>query len=145
MRVVVQRVSEAEVAVDGRCVGRIGRGLLALVGFAEGDGRSAMEWMAEKLRGLRVFPDAEGRMNLDVEAFGGEILLVSQFTLYGDVTRGRRPSFVGAAAPEDARRLYAEFVDICRTGVVPIATGEFGARMQVSLVNEGPVTLVIER
>lgn len=145
MRAVVQRVGRAAVSVDGACVGEIGRGLLVLVGFREGDGAEALDWVAGRLAGLRVFPDGEGRMNLDVAQAGGEILIVSQFTLYGDVTRGRRPSFVDAADPAVARRLYDEFVQVCRRGVVPVATGEFGARMEVSLVNDGPVTLVIER
>jgi D-tyrosyl-tRNA(Tyr) deacylase len=145
MKAVVQRVSRAAVEVDGRTTGSIGSGLLVLVGFAGGDGREQMEWMAAKILGLRIFPDEDGRMNQDIGVAGGELLVVSQFTLYGDVTRGRRPSFVGAADPETARRLYDEFVDICRAGVVPVATGEFGARMDVSLVNDGPVTLVIER
>jgi D-tyrosyl-tRNA(Tyr) deacylase len=145
MRAVVQRVSEASVRVDGEVVGEIGLGLLLLVGFARGDGREELDWVAGKIRGLRVFRDEEGRMNRDVEQVGGELLVVSQFTLYGDVSRGRRPSFVNAAPPEEARRLYDEFVDICRAGVVPVATGRFGARMDVSLVNEGPVTLVLER
>jgi D-tyrosyl-tRNA(Tyr) deacylase len=145
MKAVVQRVSQASVSVGGRTVGEIGKGLLVLVGFAEGDGGDEMEWMAAKLRGLRIFSDSEGRMNLDVGEVGGEMLLVSQFTLYGDVSRGRRPSFVAAAEPEEARRLYDEFVSVCRGGVVPVATGEFGARMEVSLLNDGPVTLVIER
>lgn len=145
MRAVVQRVSRGSVTVGGRPVGEIGRGLLVFVGFTAGDGREEMRWIADKLQGLRVFPDAEGLMNLDVKEVGGEILVVSQFTLYGDVSRGRRPSFVRAAAPDEARRLYEEFVDICREGVVPVSTGEFGARMEVALMNEGPVTLVIER
>lgn len=145
MRAVVQRVSRASVSVEGRVVGEIGAGLLVLVGFREGDGREELEWMAAKLSGLRIFADAEGRMNRDVGERGGEILVVSQFTLYGDVGRGRRPSFVDAAAPEDARRLYDEFVDICRRGYIPVATGQFGARMEVTLVNDGPVTLVIDR
>jgi D-tyrosyl-tRNA(Tyr) deacylase len=145
MRTVVQRVSRASVSVEGEVVGDIGTGLLVLVGFAAGDGPGAMEWMSSKLQGLRIFPDSEGRMNLDVGEIGGEMLVVSQFTLYGDVSRGRRPSFVDAAAPEDARRLYDAFVDVCRRGIVPVATGVFGARMDVSLVNDGPVTMVIER
>ncbi len=145
MRVVVQRVSGASVSVDGESVGAIGRGLVVLVGFAEGDGREQMEWMATKLRGLRVFPDSEGRMNRDLTEVSGEMLIVSQFTLYGDVSRGRRPSFVSAAPPDEARHLYEEFVDVCRGGAVPVATGQFGARMEVSLVNDGPVTLVVER
>lgn len=145
MRAVVQRVFKASVTVEGRRVGEIGKGLLVLVGFTEGDAREEMEWMAGKLRGLRVFSDAEGLMNLDITQVGGELLVVSQFTLYGDVSRGRRPSFVRAAAPDAARRLYEEFVDICRGGIVPVSNGEFGARMEVALVNDGPVTLVIER
>lgn len=145
MRAVVQRVSTASVSVDGRTVGEIGRGLLVLAGFREGDGLEQLEWVAAKLAGLRIFSDDEGRMNLDVVAVGGELLVVSQFTLYADVSRGRRPSFIDAAAPETARRLYDQFVDVCRGGVVPVATGEFGARMEVALVNDGPVTVVIER
>jgi len=145
MRAVVQRVSRACVSVEGKAVGQIERGLLVLVGFKGEDGREQLEWMAAKLQGLRIFADSDGRMNLDVGQVGGEILVVSQFTLYGDVSRGRRPSFVTAAAPDEARRLYEEFVDICRGGIVPVATGEFGARMEVSLLNDGPVTLVVER
>ncbi len=145
MRAVVQRVSSGSVTVDGIPVGEIERGLLVFVGFTAGDGREEMKWVAEKLKGLRIFPDAEGLMNLDVREVGGEMLVVSQFTLYGDVSRGRRPSFVRAAEPDEARSLYQEFVDMCREGVVPVSTGEFGARMEVALVNEGPVTLVIER
>jgi D-tyrosyl-tRNA(Tyr) deacylase len=145
MRAVVQRVSRGSVTVDGRRVGEIGAGLLVFVGFGGGDGREEMQWMADKLKGLRIFPDQEGLMNLDVSEVGGEMLVVSQFTLYGDVSRGRRPSFVKAAAPDEAQRMYEEFVDICREGIVPVSTGEFGARMEVALVNDGPVTLVIER
>jgi len=145
MRAVVQRVLKASVTVEGSPVGEIGKGLLVLVGFTEGDAREEMEWMAGKLQGLRVFSDAEGLMNLDITEVGGELLVVSQFTLYGDVSRGRRPSFVRAATPDAARRLYEEFVDICRGGIVPVSRGEFGARMEVELVNDGPVTLVIER
>jgi D-tyrosyl-tRNA(Tyr) deacylase len=142
---VIQRVDRAVVRVDGRTLGKIGRGLLILVGFAAGDDTDKVRWMTEKVCGLRVFRDADGRMNLDVREAGGELLVVSQFTLYGDVTRGRRPSFVGAAPTEEARALYGEFLDLLRGGVVPVASGEFGARMEVELVNEGPVTLVIER
>ncbi|MCL7971506.1 MAG: D-aminoacyl-tRNA deacylase [marine benthic group bacterium] len=145
MRVVVQRVSRAAVSVKGRTVGEIGAGLLVLAGFAAGDDRETLDWMARKLWGLRIFPDSDGKMNLDVREAGGEMLIVSQFTLYGDVSRGRRPSFVDAAPPGEAEALYDEFVDVCRSGVVPVATGEFGARMSVELVNEGPVTLVVER
>ena len=145
MRAVVQRVLNASVSIDGRTVGEIEQGLLVLVGFAEGDGRDHMEWMAAKLRGLRIFSDSEGRMNLDVGQVGGAMLLVSQFTLYGDVSRGRRPSFVGAAEPDVARRLYDEFVEVCRGPAVPLASMALGARMEVSMLNDGPVTLVVER
>jgi D-tyrosyl-tRNA(Tyr) deacylase len=145
MRVVAQRVSRAAVRVDGRLVGEIGTGLLVLAGFAPGDDDGTLAWMAAKLLGLRVFPDDEGRMNRDVAEAGGGLLVVSQFTLYGDASRGRRPSFVGAAAPELAARLYDRFLDACRRGPVPVAGGEFGAMMEVELVNDGPVTLVIER
>jgi len=145
MRVVVQRVAEAWVAVEGKRISEIGPGLAVLAGFEPGDGREVLDWMAAKLAGLRIFPDEEGRMNRDVADIGGEMLIVSQFTLLGDVSRGRRPSFTAAAAPEEARLLYAAFVDVCRGGVVPIAAGEFGAHMELALVNDGPVTLVIDR
>lgn len=145
MRVVAQRVSRAAVRVEGRRVGEIGRGLLVLAGFAPGDDDETLAWMASKLLGLRVFPDEEGRMNRDVSEAGGGLLVVSQFTLYGDATKGRRPSFVGAADPETAARLYDRFLDACRRGTVPVAGGTFGAMMEVELVNDGPVTLVIER
>ncbi len=145
MRTVIQRVSRAEVRVNGQVVGRIGRGLLVLAGFAPEDGEAELRWMAEKLWGLRVFADAEGRMNLSAREVGGGLLVVSQFTLYGDVSRGRRPSFVGAADPERAEGLYERFVGICRELGEPVAAGRFGAMMDVELVNDGPVTLVVER
>ena len=145
MRVVAQRVSRASVRVDDRPVGEIGTGLLVLAGFAPGDDEETLAWMAGKLLGLRVFADDEGRMNRDVSEVGGGLLVVSQFTLYGDVAKGRRPSFVGAAEPERAAWLYDRFLDACRRGSVPVAGGEFGAMMEVELVNDGPVTLVIER
>jgi D-tyrosyl-tRNA(Tyr) deacylase len=145
MRVVAQRVGEAAVTVNGEVVGEIGPGLLVLAGFGPDDEESALEWMASRLLGLRIFPDADGRMNLDVREAGGELLVVSQFTLYGDCSKGRRPSFISAAPPERAAELYRRFVDICRRGAVPVAEGRFGAMMRVSLVNDGPVTLVLER
>jgi D-aminoacyl-tRNA deacylase len=145
MRVVVQRVSRARVTVAGRVTGEIGTGLLLLAGFREGDGEAEVEWMAEKVAGLRVFPDAEGKMNLSVEGAGGALLVVSQFTLYGDARRGRRPSFVGAAAPEVAEPLYQRFVRSLRERGLSVRTGEFGAMMDVELVNDGPVTLILER
>lgn len=145
MRVVLQRVSEARVTVHGDMVGSVGRGLLLLVGIAPGDGPAELAWMAKKVVGLRIFPDAEGRMNrslLDVE---GGILAISQFTLYGDCRRGRRPSFVGAAPPDLASPLYDRFCELLEAEGVPVGRGIFGADMAVSLVNDGPVTLVLER
>ncbi len=144
MRAVVQRVSRARVSVEGRVVGEIGAGLVALVAFADEDDAGDLEWLAGKLWELRVFADGEGRMNRSLEETGGSLLVVSQFTLYGDVRRGRRPSFVRAARPERARALYERLVERCaRRG--PIATGEFGAMMELALVNDGPVTLWLER
>ncbi len=135
----VQRVSRAAVDVDGARVGAIERGLLVLLGVGPHDGPPQVAWMADKLESLRIFPDADGKMNLDVRDVGGGILVVSQFTLYGDATRGRRPSFVGAAPPALARPVYESLV--ARLGA---ACGIFGAHMDVSLVNDGPVTLILE-
>jgi D-tyrosyl-tRNA(Tyr) deacylase len=145
MRIVLQRVSRARVTVDGRVTGEIGAGLLLLVGFTEGDDDEALAWMAEKVVGLRIFPDEEGKMNRSVEEAGGAVLIVSQFTLYGDARKGRRPSFIGAARPETAIPLYERFVERVRATGRPVATGEFGAMMDVELVNDGPVTLILER
>ncbi|NIN72955.1 MAG: D-tyrosyl-tRNA(Tyr) deacylase [Gemmatimonadetes bacterium] len=145
MRVVLQRVARAAVRVDGETLGGIGRGFLLLVGFRHGDSDEQLRWMADKIRGLRLFPDGEGKMNLPIDEIGGELLVVSQFTLYGDVRKGRRPSFVDAAEPDEAERLYDRFVDILRQGTIPVATGSFGALMEVDLINDGPVTLIIER
>jgi D-tyrosyl-tRNA(Tyr) deacylase len=145
MKVVVQRVDRASVTVGERPLGRIDRGLLVLAGFAPDDTEETLRWMADKILGLRIFPDEDGRMNRDLAEAGGRLLVVSQFTLYGDVSRGRRPSFVGAAPPDRARELYDRFLVICGEGGVPVAAGEFGGMMQVELVNSGPVTLVIER
>jgi D-tyrosyl-tRNA(Tyr) deacylase len=145
MRTLLQRVSRAEVRVDGRVTGRIGRGFLLLVGFAEGDGEDAVAWTAEKVAGLRLFADAEGKMNLALDDVGGALLVVSQFTLYGDARKGRRPSFVDAARPETAVPLYERFVALLRERGLPVETGEFGAMMEVELVNDGPVTLWLER
>jgi D-aminoacyl-tRNA deacylase len=145
MRVVLQRVSRAAVTVDGRSTGEIGAGLLLLVAFRDGDDEASLAWMAEKVAGLRVFADAEGRMNRSIVEAGGDVLVVSQFTLYGDARRGRRPSFVDAARPESAAALYEGFVSRLRAAGLPVATGEFGAMMQVELVNDGPVTLILER
>ncbi|HEX7449249.1 MAG TPA: D-aminoacyl-tRNA deacylase [Pirellulales bacterium] len=144
MRVCVQRVSEASVAIDGEVVGEIGRGLLVLLGVAQGDDEAAARWLAEKTAGLRVFEDAAGKMNLALAEIGGAMLVVSQFTLLGDCRRGRRPSFAAAAPPELAERLYQVFVDAVRATGVEVATGRFRQTMQVSLVNDGPVTLMID-
>jgi D-tyrosyl-tRNA(Tyr) deacylase len=116
-----------------------------LVGFAPPDGTSQVEWMADKVAGLRVFSDDAGKMNLDLAAVGGAVLVVSQFTLYGDASKGRRPSFVGAAPPDQAVPLYQAFIEGLRSRGLPVATGEFGAMMDVELVNDGPVTLILER
>ncbi len=145
MRVVVQRVASASVAVDGNTIGAIGPGLLVLVAFTPTDTAAEPAWMADKLVGLRIFGDEQGLMNLDLVAAGGEMLIVSQFTLYGDASRGRRPSFIAAARPGQAIPLYERFIELVRSRGVTVATGEFGADMKVSLVNDGPVTLVLDR
>ncbi len=145
MRVVLQRVTRASVTVDGKVVGAIGPGLALLVGFASGDSANQVEWMAEKIAGLRIFADAAGKLNRDVRDVGGAVLVVSQFTLYGDARKGRRPSFVTAAPPEQAEPLYREFVEAVRARGLPVETGAFGAVMEVAIVNDGPVTLVLER
>jgi D-aminoacyl-tRNA deacylase len=146
VRIVLQRVERAEVRVSGRSVGRIGRGFLLLVGFRPQDDEETLRWMAEKVLGLRLFRDAEGRMNVGLDDVAGGLLVVSQFTLYGDVRRGRRPSFVDAAAPERAIPLYERFLELLRERAPgPVEAGEFGAMMEVELVNDGPVTLVLER
>ena len=145
MRVVLQRVREASVSVDGRVVGSIGPGFLLLVGFTAGDGDAVVGWMAEKVVGLRVFNDDDGKMNRSLAEIGGSVLVVSQFTLYGDASRGRRPSFIDAAPPALAEPLYAQFADAVRGLGVSVETGVFGAVMEVALVNDGPVTLFLER
>jgi D-aminoacyl-tRNA deacylase len=145
MRVVLQRVGGAAVRVGGRCAGRIGNGLLLLVGFTAADDERALRWMAEKVLNLRVFADGEGKMNRSVLEAGGSILVVSQFTLYGDARKGRRPSFVDAAPPRIAVPLYERFVGLLRGAAIRVETGEFGAMMEVELVNDGPVTLILER
>ena len=146
MRVLLQRVLEARVDVDGETVGRIGPGLLLLAGFTKGDGEAELDWMAKKCAGLRIFPDADGKMNRSVVDVGGEALVVSQFTLYGNSRKGNRPSFVAAAPPAEATRLYEAFVERVAAAVGrPVPTGRFGADMKVHLVNDGPVTLWLDR
>jgi len=145
MRVVLQRVARASVTIDGRVRGAIERGFCLLVGFAHGDTAAQVDWMADKVAGLRLFSDAEGKMNLGLADVNGALLVVSQFTLYGDAAKGRRPSFIDAARPEVAVPLYERFVTALRARGLEVATGEFGADMQVSLRNDGPVTLILDR
>ena len=145
MRVVLQRVSRASVSVDGQVVGQIGRGYLVLAGFKADDTEDVLTWMADKVVSLRLFADDDDKMNRTLDDVQGGMLVVSQFTLYGDVRKGRRPSFIGAALPDTAIPLYQQFVSLLRARVPNVATGEFGAMMDVELVNDGPVTLVIEK
>ena len=145
MRAVVQRVSNASVTVDGNIVGEIGAGLLVLLAAGEGDTEAEARWLAHKTANLRIFSDAEGKMNLSVQAIGGSALVVSQFTLYGYIRRGFRPSFVKAAPPDVAEALVNVFVDALRAAGVPVETGVFRAHMHVSLVNDGPVTIILEK
>jgi D-tyrosyl-tRNA(Tyr) deacylase len=144
MRAVLQRVTRASVTVDGDRIAEIGGGLLVLLGVAHGDTAARAGWLADKVAGLRVFADAEGKMNLDVREAGGSVLVVSQFTLYGDCRKGRRPSFVAAAPPEQAIPLYEAFVNGVKALGIPTQTGRFGAMMQVELINDGPVTLIVD-
>ena len=144
MRAVVQRVSRASVEVDGRVVGEVGEGLLVLLGVEEGDKEADADYIADKTASLRIFNDADDKMNLSVSDVGGGVLLISQFTLHGDCRRGRRPSFIAAARPETAIPLYEGVAGRLRDSRLPVATGEFGAHMHVSLVNDGPVTILLD-
>ncbi|MFW2383240.1 MAG: D-aminoacyl-tRNA deacylase [Acidimicrobiales bacterium] len=144
MRLVVQRVGMAAVSVDGEVVGRIGPGLCVLVGITHDDTAENAHKLAEKLVKLRIFGDANDKMNLSVQDVEGEILLISQFTLYGDAKKGNRPSFVDAARPEQALPLFSDFVEKVALSGVPVATGQFGAEMKVMIANDGPVTLILE-
>jgi D-tyrosyl-tRNA(Tyr) deacylase len=145
MRLVLQRVTRASVAIAGRRVGAIETGFLLLAGFTHSDTPEQAVWMAEKVAGLRIFSDPEGKMNLALADVGGAVLVVSQFTLYGDSAKGRRPSFIDAARPEHAIPLYERFCAELRARGLRVDTGEFGAEMQVELINDGPVTLILER
>lgn len=145
MRVILQRVSKASVTIDGRVTGAIEKGFLLLAGWTHGDAPAQNAWMAEKVAGLRLFGDSEGKLNLGLADVGGAVLVVSQFTLYGDAEKGRRPSFIAAARPEEAIPLYQDFLAQLRKLGLVVETGEFGAMMEVALVNDGPVTLLLER
>ena len=144
MRAVVQRVRSSKVVVSDKVVGEIGRGLLVLLGIRTGDTIDQARWLADKIIGLRIFEYEQGKMNVSVADSGGSVLVVSQFTLYGDCSKGRRPSFIDAARPEVAEPLYEAFANALRLQGVPVATGKFGAMMQVELVNDGPVTVILD-
>ena len=144
MRMVVQRVSRALVTVEERTVGEIGPGLLVFLGVGREEGEAEVGWAVSKIAGLRIFEDEEGRMNRSVEAMGGSVLLVSQFTLFGDVRKGRRPAFTAAAEPELADRLYQEVAAGLRELSIPVETGTFRAHMEVELLNDGPVTILLD-
>lgn len=145
MKLVVQRVSQAKVEVNNKIVGKIGKGFLVLFGAGEGDTKEQADFLAEKLCNLRVFADENDKMNLSIKDINGELLVVSQFTLYADCKKGNRPSFVKAAKPDIANELYEYFMDKCRKEVKNIQKGIFGAKMKVSLLNDGPVTIILEK
>src|ERR1700683_743548 len=144
MRAVLQRVSQAEVRVADEVIGRIGCGLVVLLGVAKDDTEADAAFLADRILGMRTFADAAGKMNLAIHKVGGELMVISQFTLIADTDSGRRPSFIKAAAPDDAKKLYQHFLSLVRIGGVKVETGEFGATMAVSLVNDGPVTIVLD-
>jgi D-aminoacyl-tRNA deacylase len=144
VRAVLQRASRAEVRSGGRTLGRIGRGFVVLLGVARGDGERDAEYIADRILGLRVFADAAGKMNLALRQVGGELLVVSQFTLLADTESGRRPSFTNAAAPNEARALYERVLSLLKQGGVNVERGEFGAMMELELVNDGPVTIILD-
>lgn len=144
MKVVLQRVLEASVTVDGKVLGEIGRGYVVLLGVGNNDTREIAEKMADKVKKLRLFPDAEGKTNLSIDDIGGEVLVISQFTLYADARKGTRPSFIEAGAPALAEELYEYFITLCQERFSKTAHGEFGADMKVSLVNDGPFTICLE-
>ena len=144
MKAVIQRVSEASVSVDDQCIGKISKGLLVLLGVEQGDEEHDVDWLSKKISQLRIFPDSDGKMNLSLLDVGGSALIISQFTLFGDCRKGRRPSFVAAANPDLAKRLYKNFCTSMRNLNIPVATGQFAADMNVELTNNGPVTLIID-
>jgi D-tyrosyl-tRNA(Tyr) deacylase len=144
MRAVIQRVKSAQVCVDGRVIGKIGKGLLVLLGVGKGDGESDLSFLSSKIPELRIFEDASGKLNLSVKEIGGEMMIVSQFTLYGDCRKGRRPSFTEAEEPTIARSLYEQFISKLGEQGISVQTGEFQAKMEVHLINDGPVTLLLD-
>lgn len=144
MRAVIQRCSSGSVTVDGELIGQVGRGLVVLLGVADGDTQADLDYLVDKIVGLRIFEDAAGKMNLSLQEVQGELLVVSQFTLLADTRKGRRPSFLEAAQPEIAEQFYQQFVALVRALGVTVATGKFRTEMQVALVNEGPVTIVLD-
>ena len=144
MRAVIQRVKSAEVWVDGRLTGKIGKGLLIFIGVAKGDGEDDLDYLASKIPNLRIFEDESEKFNLSLKEIGGELLVVSQFTLYGNLRKGRRPSFTEAEEPSIAKALYERFISELKSQGIPIQTGEFQAKMEVHLVNDGPVTLLLD-
>lgn len=144
MRAIVQRVKRAQVSVEGRIAGRIERGLLVLLGVAVDDTEADVREIANRVVRMRIFADPAGKMNLDLAAVGGDLLVVSQFTLLADTSAGRRPSFTGAAPPQQARELYEQFLSLCRASGIKTEQGEFGAMMEVELVNDGPVTFILD-
>lgn len=144
MRVVLQRTTGCEVHIDGKCHSAVGPGLLLLFGTVEGDTEASCAWLADKIANLRIFEDNAGKMNLSALDTGGEIMIVSQFTLYADTRKGRRPSFNGAMAPDEAEKLYERFVELVRNSGLTVATGSFGAHMDIKFTNHGPVTIILE-
>lgn len=144
MRFVIQRVSEASVKIDGKVEGEISKGFMVLIGISQNDTKEIADKMIKKLLGLRIFEDENGKTNLSIEAVGGELLLISQFTLYADCRKGNRPSFINAGAPDMANELYEYIVDECRKKGAVVKTGQFGADMKVSLVNDGPFTILLD-
>ena len=144
MRAVIQRVNNASVAVSGKVIGKIGKGLLVFLGVGEGDTEADLKYIADKTVGLRIFSDADDKMNLSVRDIGGEVLVVSQFTLYGDCRKGKRPSFSSSMEPKGAEEMYEDFIKMIESNGIKTAHGEFGADMQVSILNDGPVTILLD-
>ena len=144
MRFLIQRVNEAEVRVDGQVIGKIGKGFLVLVGISGTDTKETADWMVRKMIGLRIFEDENGKVNLDLKTVGGQLLIISQFTLYADCRKGNRPSFINAGEPQMANELYQYIIEECRREVETVEEGSFGAEMKVSLVNDGPFTVFLD-